>query len=695
LLGALATWPWVAIELALERQPPVAWISAACIATLAGGGIGLLTYALRSPVLLTLVLVLTPLLAFAHTLSWLLRRAVELRLPLVLASELLASAALASAAAGLVAVLLRGRPLRRALSVCAALAVFCLVLPLTRHFVAWLGVAVPVCFGAAALHALCRTRHWVFAAGGAALAIAALHRIDPMYVELRTMVALTAIGLSVLASRRAASGRFERAARAPLALLAAALLLVAVAVGGELLIRSTPLALRARMHATGLSGALAQTLRALGDLDRDGYAVALGQRDCAPFDPAISPGMHEVPGNGIDDNCTQGDPGHGAADFVRGSERWHPPPPRWRGDVVLVVVDTLRYDDAQARDLAVLRAIETRGLAYDRAYASSSFTVQSLAGLLSGRMPSAYHYKWTTSNDAHTTDVSVTLLTELARAGYDVGLAGGVRAPQERGIFGAHGYGRGARVRSLGLMRSSADETTAAALDVWRQLDAARPRLLYVHYMALHENHADHAVYRERLRELDASLAALWRAAPDALWVVTADHGESFGLHGRQGHSTALYAEVTQVPLLVSWPGGPRGRIGTVTSLRSLPSTLIAMTAPERAPPGDGPYLCLQPGRCRDMVALMALEKPTLHLHGAVIGRHHVLHDLSLDHVWAYDLARDPLELRPIAAPAALEQRLRGWEERIMHGDASVHWPYDSAPAPRAEATMPARRRTP
>jgi len=39
--------------------------------------------------------------------------------------------------------------------------------------------------------------------------------------------------------------------------------------------------------------------------------------------------------------------------------------------------------------------------------------------------------------------------------------------------------------------------------------------------------------------------------------------------------------------------------------------------------------------------------------------------------------------------------RLRDWEERIMDGHAAAHWPYDSAPSPRAEATMRAYRHAP
>ena len=51
--------------------------------------------------------------------------------------------------------------------------------------------------------------------------------------------------------------------------------------------------------------------------------------------------------------------------------------------------------------------------------------------------------------------------------------------------------------------------------------------------------------------------------------VITADHGEEFFEHGSFGHGAAsLYQEILHVPLIMSWPSAPRGRV--VTSPGSL-----------------------------------------------------------------------------------------------------------------------------
>ena len=44
-------------------------------------------------------------------------------------------------------------------------------------------------------------------------------------------------------------------------------------------------------------------LQRLTDVDRDGYSGMFGGRDCAPFDSSRHPGAHDIPGNGIDENC--------------------------------------------------------------------------------------------------------------------------------------------------------------------------------------------------------------------------------------------------------------------------------------------------------------------------------------------------------------------------------------------------------
>ena len=94
---------------------------------------------------------------------------------------------------------------------------------------------------------------------------------------------------------------------------------------------------------------------------------------------------------------------------------------------------------------------------------------------------------------------------------------------------------------------------------------------------------ADEALRRiqERLTE-----AGLW----DNAWVVlTGDHGEEFGEHGRIGHGSSVHREVARVPLLIKPPAGrldvPRGtRVSVPVSLTDLTTTLAGMAGAEPDP---------------------------------------------------------------------------------------------------------------
>ena len=59
--------------------------------------------------------------------------------------------------------------------------------------------------------------------------------------------------------------------------------------------------------------------------------------------------------------------------------------------------------------------------------------------------------------------------------------------------------------------------------------------------------------------------------------VITSDHGEQFGEHGRISHGNSLYRQLLQVPFIISWPGRvPAGVVvHAVVSLRDLPATML------------------------------------------------------------------------------------------------------------------------
>ena len=61
--------------------------------------------------------------------------------------------------------------------------------------------------------------------------------------------------------------------------------------------------------------------------------------------------------------------------------------------------------------------------------------------------------------------------------------------------------------------------------------------------------------------------------------IVTSDHGDHFGEHGLKGHANSLYLPLLHVPLILRYPASVPGgvRVGTLVSLRDVPATILEL----------------------------------------------------------------------------------------------------------------------
>jgi HEAT repeat protein len=129
-----------------------------------------------------------------------------------------------------------------------------------------------------------------------------------------------------------------------------------------------------------------------------------------------------------------------------------------------------------------------------------------------------------------------------------------------------------------------------------------RPLFLWVHFFEPHEPYVaqpDHVFSGGPSRDVDAydgevatadegigRVVRLVRARhPDAVVIVTADHGEEFGEHGGRYHGTTVYEEQVRVPLVVVGPGVRQGARATtvVQTIDLLPTALSALGIPRPA----------------------------------------------------------------------------------------------------------------
>ena len=270
-------------------------------------------------------------------------------------------------------------------------------------------------------------------------------------------------------------------------------------------------------------------------------------------------------------------------------------------NVLLIVVDTLRRDHlgcyGYERDVSPhIDRLAADSVRYENAYSQAPWTTPSIGALLSSQYPSTLGIR----NERSVLSQDLVLLPELLQEyGWSTG------AVVSHGFCSSKwGFDQGFdffdETNVLGHAGVSSAGVTRAAL---RFIDAhaGDPFFLWLHYFDPHNeylSHPGHGYQRERpyrgpvnprnnfyklrrildrlgppdwdeLRRLyDSEIAftdhhigrVLERLRSlelyeDSLVILTADHGEEFGDHGRLGHAHSLYQELVHVPLLVKYPG--------------------------------------------------------------------------------------------------------------------------------------------
>ncbi len=261
-------------------------------------------------------------------------------------------------------------------------------------------------------------------------------------------------------------------------------------------------------------------------------------------------------------------------------------------NVVLLTIDSLRADMPWAgypRPIAPrLTELHARSVAYTRAYATSSFTSKSVAGLLTGRLPS--ELARTGSFFTKYLDPKDFLCTTLGAEGIPC-VGGHAHAYFGKGQSGfEHGFGTWRLVPNIPFDYQTdpyvtSDKLTPLAMemltDVARTTEASsRPFFAWFHYMDPHDEYKPHPgqpTFGTRARDLydgevlftDTWVGKLLDFIESQPWatrtaiVVTADHGEAFGEHDMTRHAHELWEELVHVPMFFVVPGAAPRTIDT------------------------------------------------------------------------------------------------------------------------------------
>ncbi len=381
-----------------------------------------------------------------------------------------------------------------------------------------------------------------------------------------------------------------------------------------------------------------------------------------------------------------------------------PDPPARTPNVLVLVLDTVRYDRFQRREGQSLTPnidrITSRGVRFDNAWSTSSWSLPSQASILTGCYAHEHGADWPTFR----LNASRPTLGEyLTDQGYATGAFSGNGAwitPEYlgRGFLRFEAYiledivrrtviGRIAdrflcKVGYHSAGRGKKAPAVNAQFERFLTDYPTRPFFAYLCYMDVNRDFHDCRfnsylgrtaptpeviqAYDQGLVDLDRRLGELFtvmeqrKLLAKTIIMITSDHGESFGASGTfdhepPGHGTSLFIEQTKVPLFIIDPtrATHQDNVNEAVSLRALASTVTHLLGMPDAPFEGPPLLTLRqsPNAETDPFVLATLKYNGNNLQSLIWGQLQYIVDgdngQAVSHL--YDLKSDEFERMNLA----------------------------------------------
>lgn len=380
-------------------------------------------------------------------------------------------------------------------------------------------------------------------------------------------------------------------------------------------------------------------LRKLTDHDKDGFSASFAGGDCNDRDKKVNPNALDVPGNGIDEDCS-------GADTPAATETPQQPQPvaevrsakpARTYNVIFLTVDTLRPDlgfmEYGKPTSPNLDKVAEKATVFERAYSMASYTGKAVGPMLIGKYPSETNTDFSHFNTYF--ESNVFLAERLHDAGVrtfagmchwyfrnPTGLKQGFDVWDTSAIPPGMGDNDNVitseRMGDLALkllqrpentLGPTADGALDAVADAGEGSDAgsaaksAHRFFAWFHFFDPHAQYVPHegapdlsskgpygqsrTLYDQEVwftdkhigRVLDYIAAQPW--AEDTAIVMTADHGEAFFEHGMMWHGSEIWEELVHVPLFVYVPGAEPRRVSQKRShIDIVPTVLELMGIP-------------------------------------------------------------------------------------------------------------------
>jgi len=428
---------------------------------------------------------------------------------------------------------------------------------------------------------------------------------------------------------------------------------------------------------------LVDNLRTTSDFDEDGVSSLMGGSDCAPFDARITPGKFDLPGNGLDEDCS----GTSAAwPEPHRTEKYKVPQLKGK-NLLLISIDALRADHLGVygytrKTSPNIDALAAQSVRFSRALSSSPKTIEVFPSVMSGLYPSNISRDYTDpALREFLKDKALSRGKKIPKVGGSIWyrVADNVELLAE--LFKHNGYATHAVTAALPIELFALDRgfdtvaKTKGLTEVGQKLlkEAARddkPFFLWLHYNGPHEPYdkqpefpfGDRPIdrYDGEIAKDDQQVGQLLRTLreleldKDTIVVLTSDHGEEFGDHGGQFHGLNLYRELLHVPLLLKLPGVKPGVVTTPVELVDLvPTFCEVLELAKSCARYDGQSLIAaiagkrEPGRGAYAEAYRGLGN--LLRRSLFDGRFRLIEDFQHDRLELYDHESDPNEQRDIS----------------------------------------------
>jgi arylsulfatase A-like enzyme len=411
-------------------------------------------------------------------------------------------------------------------------------------------------------------------------------------------------------------------------------------------------------------------------------------------------------------------------------------------NAVVILVDTLRADHVSSYGYnrpttPHIDRLASRGIRFSRAYSTSSWTLPAVASLFSGVSASS-HGVIDVDSDFR---ISETLAHSLADEG--VVTAAIISNPIVSSLNGFHrgfntfiSYRDGliapvvdlASGTTLGRVltrKVDGDRLAVNAAVEWLESHAKDRFFLYLHLFAPHRPYEPPNPHRDKfvdvnyrgieynggtsdrsltppelnnvIERYDAEIAyadALvgeivdvldrFRLIDSTILIVTSDHGEAFGEHGRWEHGQSVYAEEARIPMIIVHPLGKNGVVDEPVSLSDLTLAIrSSLRLTESRSVSDGMANPLharsRAESSRPILTEVYGRRGSLRpetMQAIVMGNMRLVHNVATGKRELFDIIADPDEMFAVIdqdAAAELETHfVPGWWEVASSADGRV-----------------------